>query len=313
VPNPSFNDVIFCPNSGTLFTYAKGWFTNINSADLFHECGSNGWAVPNNLFGFQNPYSGKGYCGIYVLEEPLPGIMEFIGTRLIQPLQIGTRYYISFKISLADHPSINCATNKIGVLFTNTFYKGDTVVINSDTTFHFLTMHSPMPIVNNFAHVYSNYIISDTAGWETISGSFISDSSYQYFLIGRFFDDSSTFINCINSNIKWSYYYIDDVCVSTDSLLCNLPVTYNIRGGEAGIDIFPNPASNIINVKINYQSHESIHYILYNIHGIINKQGYFRYGNNFLIDVSLLEDGIYFLTLKINDNTINKKIIIIKN
>jgi len=109
----------------------------------------------------------------------------------------------SLKVSLAGFP---CAINKIGVLFTNVFY-GDTTVI-------------PAPVMNNFAHVYTSVIITNTTSWTAISGSFVSNSAYQYILVGNFFDDANTDTTILSGSVCASYYFIDDICVSTDSFTC---------------------------------------------------------------------------------------------
>ena len=111
---------------------------------------------------------------------------------------------------------------------------------------------NPAPI-NNTAHFYTNTIITDTAKWTRISGSFIADSAYSYIMIGNFFDDAHTdTLNLAATNNNYAYYYLDDVCVSPDSLYCEnwLGVKeQNVKKDD--VTIYPNPCVNQLNVKFN--------------------------------------------------------------
>src|SRR5207253_1670664 len=105
----------------------------------------------------------------------------------------------------------NIATNKIGALIATYQYYDTT----GKTSF------------KNYATLYADSIIKDSINWTKISGSFIADSIYKYLIIGAFFDNAHLdtlnlpFDTNGNSHNQVSYYYIDDVCVSTDSLTCN--------------------------------------------------------------------------------------------
>jgi len=210
VPNPSFEDYIQCPVMESQFGVVSIWTRFRNSAEYFNACDVSGnVGVPSNMAGYQQAASGQAYAGINTFSNSgvNPSFRDYIGVQLISPLVIGTKYYVSFKVSptLIGFPpfvSDKYVSNKLGVLFTNT-----------------ASSNYPIP---NFAHVYSDSIISDTTAWATINGSFIADTTYQYIVIGNFFHDSLTAYININPSGMWhlAYYYVDDVCVSTDSLVC---------------------------------------------------------------------------------------------
>lgn len=209
VYNGSFEEYTVCPSSNGGVANCVGWFSAANSPDYFHVCASSiAFLVPNNSWGYQQPNSGNAYMGgatyfqDYAYREPIRGT-------LIEPLVIGTKYYVSFKVSLAEKQS-NCGSDKIGALFTNVQYTN---------------ISNPAPTVN-YSHVYTNVTISDTSNWVTVTGSFIADSAYSYIMIGNFFDNSQTNTLILPSQLNsvYSYYYIDDVCVSTDSVLCGVQV-----------------------------------------------------------------------------------------
>jgi len=212
VYNGNFEDYTICPSSSGGVQNCVGWFSAASSPDYFNVCASSmAFLVPNNSWGYQQPYDGNAYMGgatyfqNYAYREPVRGT-------LIESLVAGTTYYVSFKVSLAEMQS-NCGSNKIGALFT---------------TLQYTNLSNPAPIVN-YAQVYTNDIITDTANWTTVSGTFVADSAYNYVMIGNFFDNSQTDIHILGSQLNslYSYYYIDDVCVSTDASLCDVQPVAN--------------------------------------------------------------------------------------
>lgn len=208
VPNPSFEDTVQCTMG--LVSDAVGWENySALSPDYFHSCvGGGSFYVPYNWGGYQPAATGNAYCAMSAFYPPTPDEREIIGRNLASPMIIGTEYFVSFKASLSLDSIIESshACNKLGVLFS---------------TYAHVPFTAPAPI-NNFAHVYTNDIITDTAGWTVVSGSFIADSAYTHIAIGNFFDDNNTdTLELLSTpNFNWCYYYIDDICVSTDSLTC---------------------------------------------------------------------------------------------
>jgi hypothetical protein len=201
------------------------------------------------MMGDQVPATGSAYAGFHAWLEDIDGPgppyspIEVMGAELITPLIPSQKYYISFKASLASEgPNNNstCAVDKLGALFTNVNY-GQAI---------YTAVGTP-PVVQNFAHMYTNQIVSDTSGWTVISGSFIADSAYQYIMIGRFFHDSIVNFSCWDTTAIYprSYYYIDDVCVSTDSLNCTGEVGISEEKTENNFLIYPNPTTGIFTVQ----------------------------------------------------------------
>lgn len=133
------------------------------------------------------------------------------------------------------------ATNNIGISFSTIPYSEiDTVPIN------------------NSSAMKASAIITDTMNWVLVKGSFDADSAYQYVMVGNFYDDAHTDTVSIptdTTNLGWlffaSYYYIDDVCVSPDSLACDLNPEgiYNLKETKASINLYPNPASSELAVS----------------------------------------------------------------
>jgi len=304
VPNPSFEEYYECPDGIIQTNKIKDWIININSADYFNSCANSqsGVSVPQNSFGYQIPATGNAYCGLYVYAETQIGdVREYLGTRLLQPLIPNQKYYVSIKTSWANGW---CATNKLGILFSNTYY-GDS------TTWGVLI--SPPPFINNFAHVYTDSIITDSVNWTTIKGVFIADSAYKYIYIGNFFSktniDTLWFFGGL-PNCK-SYYYIDDVCVSTDSLTCCSPfviVENDIICNN--IVVFPNPTSDKIIIEYSHFYNDNICDVMITDYfgKIIKFYSKYHSGNDIQLDD--ISSGFYILHLKFKNKTIIQKLII---
>jgi hypothetical protein len=263
----------------------------VNTADYFNVCGSSvGAGVPENGFGFQIPKTGNAYAGFYgkatvpFAHDP----REYLGAQLTSTLITGQRYYVSFYVSL-NYP--NCYTNKVGVLFTNTFW--------GDTNGYYNLMGYPSALIKNFSHVYTDMLITDTSAWTKVSGSFVADSAYKYFMIGNFFEDSHIDSVLLEGTGCTSYYYVDDVCVSTDSLACGFSVGIN-ELQKTGVTLFPNPFSNQLTFKL--ADNEPTTVSLYDFLGQQILQHTFT--NSTTINTAQMQSGIYFYELRNSKGTL---------
>lgn len=301
VPNPSFEQFTNCPYDISQTSLLQNWNYISFTPDYFNQCDtSNTVSIPNNLFGFQNNYlpGGNAYVGVYCRSDNTGlDAREIIGAKMSDSLAIGQRYYASVRVSLAD--CLPCATNNIGMLFTTT------------------PIYLSFPIVlPNHTQIHSTAIITDTFNWVTISGSFIADSFYKYVFLGNFYDDAHTNFTIVNSNpcsgfgggICNSYYYLDDICVSTDSLTCNLNTGINGTLSKNEINVYPNPATSLLNISLP-ELNKSL-----SISNIVGKQVYFTQERkrDFKIDVSGLPNGIYFIQMQSEKNIQSNKFIINK-
>lgn len=274
VPNPSFETYSSCPQFIGQINLATGWSSYKGSPDYFNTC-ANGitpqFGIPLNARGNQQALDGNAYAGIITYHSALPEAREFIGIELQQPLFVNQKYFVSFFVSLADTFGFRCETNKIGVKFSTISF--------SDTT---------PPNLTNSAQVFAPNIISNKTDWTPVTGSFIADSMYQYLTIGNFFDDLHTdSSNCI----VYSFFYVDKICVSTDSLLCGILSDVKEIPNENSISISPNPTNGLI--KLNgIKNGDQIK--IYNTLGSLVLTT--NYTNN-LLDVKSLTKGIYLLKI----------------
>jgi hypothetical protein len=207
VPNPSFEDYINCPHDYGSSYELDRWFMAYPNADLYNACdGNDTCGVPTNVAGYQEAATGDGYVGMLCYGGDSPdGFRELIGVRLEADLIPGTTYFASFKVSwTSGYPSLDLytryASNKLGIRLSTDSLFGDE--------------WQPSP---NWAHVYSDSIVTDSVGWTTLSGQFVADSSFRYLYLGNFFDNAHVQTIVVDPTCpdEYSYYYFDDVCLST--------------------------------------------------------------------------------------------------
>jgi hypothetical protein len=290
--NPSFETHSVCPstlssNGDDQVSRINGWSSSNNTPDFYDVCSTTSiTSVPKNVLGYQYAYDGTSYTGIVVYNKNT-FFRETISSKLTNSLTIGVKYFISFKISLAEDVNYNfCGINKVGLLLSTKKYD----LINT----------SP---INNFAHIYSSNIDIDTINWKTISGVIVADSNYQYVNIGNFFDDSNINYSVLNSVASDSYYYIDDIRISTDSIL-GLALKLNEKTyQETGIKVYPNPTTDKILIKSLHQIQKIFLFdeVGKEIIGIERVE---------TLDLSHLQNGFYFLKIEYNNSqTVYKKVI----
>lgn len=275
VMNPSFETHSLCPsNTGADVDKAIGWDTCRSTADYFHTCGTNSFSqIPKNYFGKQYPAHGNAYSGFCTFHQSY-FYRELIIGQLSSALSVSQKYFISFKVSRADSNFIiGYSSNKMGVKFTK--------------------VKQNYVQVNNSAHFYSNNVINDSVNWTKLFGSFLADSAYQYIMIGNFFDDANTTLVNDGNGVA-AYYYIDEVCVSTDSAFTKNYVTVGFPELNHNIDnliFYPNPAHENFTLS-NFNNHEIK---IFNSYGIIIEPTIEIKSNSYNINCSHWPSGLYFV------------------
>ena len=239
VPNHSFeeydtcrvvNDVYY-PNTGPL-----GWFSAAGTPDHFLSCLPYATfnSVPSNFLAFQYSQEGECYAGVITYRAIPPNIREYFMVQLVEPLVIGQQYYASLYAGVGwggypMNPPAWLYTNGIGMLFTMEPRQWE--------------LNDPYPELSNYAHVYSQAMITDTVGWTLVSGTFVADSAYQYLMLGNHFDNANTDTMHIATQqfVAIGYVLFDNVCVSADPKGC--PMAVGMEEYESdGPRLFPNPA-----------------------------------------------------------------------
>ncbi len=307
MPNFDFEQYSSCPTTGDQVEFCDGWSKYCTSSftpDYYNACApSNTMNVPNSFFFYQQDHRNCGaYMGLGTWSQTVANEREHIGIQLAQPLVIGQKYYLSFyTVRGGFNDNSDCPSNNIGMRLSTVAYSPS----------------NPTPI-DNFAHLRSVPIISDTANWVRVSGSIVADSAYNYLIIGNFYDDANTdttTLNCGNCINYLSYYLVDDVCISTDSTLCNggidaLPCTVSIEENsfENQINIYPNPAKDFINIaNENYQNPLNI--TIYNTLGQVLYTKRNSTSDNLQIDISNYNTGLLFIKIESPNQSIIYKLL----
>lgn len=214
-------------------------------------------------------------------------------------LTIGQKYYVSFKVvAVPNTPNIGSSMfiDKLGALFSTVAYT------NIDST--------TIPPIENFAHVFTDSIITDTTNWTTIFGSFVADSAYAYISIGNFFENNNTdTIHHIYSSDHNSYYLFDDICVSTDS---SFAANYLYTGIEEeplndNFNIYPNPVTDYFHINQTFTAPYDL--TIYNTLGQQLYQENNITTNNKTVNTTAFTKGLLLINIKSGNQSINYKLL----
>lgn len=285
VPNPSFEDTVFCPLGPAGIYAASHWNSCYGSPDYFNSCGPSCLSpqtcvgIPNNFAGTQNSYTGNAYAG--VMTSYYSGLgREIIIVKLIDTLDIGKRYYFSCYISRAFSDECHGASN-------NFCFKFSTV------EFDYINI-AP---IDNFSHYRETSIIIDTTNWTLVGSSFIADSAYQYLMLGNFYDDSQTdTLDMYLTTAPWNaaYYYVDEVCVTQDSTNCSIINNINSDMNLLAFQVYPNPCNERL-----YLSSTKDEIFSIELFDSFGRQALKKsISNKSSVDISMLDPGIYFYLVR---------------
>ena len=283
VPNPSFEDTVYCPWGTNQLDACANWLNFGNSPDYFNTCTGFGGPPFNYGFGFQYAHTSNAMAGIISYRIPNspagPNYREFIGIQLTSNLVIGQKYYFSFYANFSYNTNTAIASNKLCLDFSTVLF---------DSCCH--------PPVDNICTFYTDSILQDSVAWVKISSSFIADSAYQYLVIGNLFTDQNTDTVRLGIGPDASYYYIDDVCVSTDSIFNETWTSLIENNIKSELRLFPNPSSE--NVII--ESEESFYEMeLINFSGQILLKERFQETKSFSFKIPIsTQNGIYLIKVK---------------
>lgn len=209
IPNGNFEEYWQCPqgndlNDGQLERCKYWWKPTMGTSDYFNRCNTGVVSVPNNLWGYQEPYQGDGYVGLGAVSwnlatgDPNSYQFEYIQTKLIYPLVKCKSYRFTMYVSLANL-SKYCFT-KIGAVCT-----ADAIFSINDS---FLPSNGTM--------INSTSSICDTANWVEINGTFTASGSEQFLTIGYLFDSFENDTLLLQNtgffpDEGYGYYYVDNV------------------------------------------------------------------------------------------------------
>lgn len=292
VPNPSFEIHDTCPAEIGFQGYSKPlyWEKWNQSPEYFHSCaGGLGGAdtllgVPSNGFGYRYAWHGEAYVGMWAY-DPWGEFREYIGCELLEPLEVGETYQLSFRTVAAIAGSywwLSHVCNNMGLLFTMepNIWTGLT---------------GPLFALRNYAHLHSQAIVSDTTQWTLVSGSFVADSAYRYLVIGNFFSQALTdTMVLLQGPSLGAYYYVDGVCVTKGKDDCGFTTGIG-EGILADPALFPNPVASLLTVR--HGLGMRVEWRVHDMSGRAVGQGS-SVGDRFALDVQAWLPGTYHLCLQ---------------
>jgi len=156
--------------------------------------------------------------------------------------------------------------------------------------------------------VLNPYIWEDGDGLSTYNNS---DWTYQWFYMGQILFSETNFE--INPQNGTGVYSVE----VTDENGCLGISQYNYESSDLNLDkeeffyVYPNPSSEIINLKSSINSREKYKIILTNNLGQVVLDKKCSDLNNLEINIQNLEPGIYFINIE-GDTDLNKKLSFIK-
>ena len=298
VPNSGFETDIFVPCGGFGTSINGGsappWDSPTSgSPDLFNSCvsGMPSIGIPVNSFGFQNTHSGNGYAGLLTYSFSSNNWREYIQVALDSALVNNTSYCVNFFVNPTNRTGF--CNNNIGIYFSTT----QTSILSNQT-------------LNFTPQINYTTIISDTANWTEISGTYIAQGGERYIIIGNFYSDTLTDTIAIPTtllswNNRFAYYYLDDVDVH--KCTCNVGVKEESKSAET--TIYPNPFTTETTITFGEEQKNTTIKIT-DLLGKEIKTINFT-GKQLVIDKGVMQAGIYFVqTTDEKKNLTNKKIII---
>jgi hypothetical protein len=299
VPNNSFETHVPCNSFSGSIKDSPPWFFNNypfgGTAYYFHPCSPFFFLyfnVPRNLTdttGYQWPYFGNAYSGINVFYNQASNNRNYLQVKLNDTLIANRKYCVEFYVNLCN----------------NSFYGTDVIgaCLTSDT------LNCAVPsfscLINAVPQIVSppGIPIIDTLNWTKISGSFTAIGNEAYITIGNFSPDTSLTLGVNNAVLQnSSFYYIDDVSV----YVCDSSSAINDLVKQQELNVFPNPANNLITVSNSKLIDELC---LLDVSGkVVLQQKQVK-----VIDVSELVNGLYMLRCKFQDGEVLYKKIVVQH
>jgi len=183
---------------------AVGWMSPTKtSADLFARRVKEGFTVPNNPFGKEEPYEGDVYAGIKTFSYGDKEARTYISAKLKTPMRKGLKYAVKFYVSLAEGSKY--ASNNIAANFSKKQYN---IAEDKSIMGESHVMHVDNPVFNAMY------------GWDQICGVYTATGGEKFITIGNFSGNSDTKSERIKkpksfsgTQMVSSYYYLDNISV----------------------------------------------------------------------------------------------------
>ena len=207
VKNPSFEEFDQCPvKLGNLDADVIEWSTpTLGSTDYFHSCSTH-MGTPKNFNGEQVAKFGSGYSGLYLYAPD--DYREYLQGELIETLEKGEQYELSFFISLAERSDF--AIREFGVLFSDKPLNLETKKNISKKVRYRETKNQ-----YHYLRIPDTEFYRDTRDWVEVRTTFEARGTERYMILGNFENNAGTLITKRKRMAKQgAYYYLDRVSLS---------------------------------------------------------------------------------------------------
>lgn len=237
VLNPNFEKAKRCTASvGDFGSNVLFWSSpTYGTPDLFNSCSKTETGIPFNYNGFQNAFSGNKYAGFYLYTHD--NYREYIQGELIDTLEAGEKYTISFYVSLAENSDF--AIKDIGFLMSAEQLKIPVFTEISKKVLNKIGVADYS--IYNFD---SSELYDNKKEWVKLKTDFLATGYEKFFTIGNFKKNRKTSKKLVSANKKFnmSYYYIDLVNIKKAELrdentIKNVSVTDTIIEKTKNIDL----------------------------------------------------------------------------
>ena len=241
ITNPSFEDIDSCYGQPAeigfdVFKWSgcKGWSNPIKSStDLWCQNPIVGSIVPPNTVSFQKPRTGENMVGLLINGGTIISYREFIQNEIINPLESGKVYKLSFYYTLAFGSESNyCPANQFGIYGSSSEFK--------DSSKFWLSNLNTLGVSDG-----SNFI-DDTLNWSLCEIIFTASGGEKFLTIGNFQDSTNTTFNQPCDTSLWNgisyggaYYFLDDFSLSEIPQSVSIPNVFTPNKDEINDTFYP--------------------------------------------------------------------------
>jgi OmpA-OmpF porin, OOP family len=206
IENGGFEAVTGKPKKLGQIDLATGWSSPTGArADLYMSSSKvPEMAIPQNAYGKEDPKEGQNYVGINAYSYGDKIARTYIMTKFKTPLKKGTKYCVSFYVSLAELSKYSA--NNIGMHISKKPFGTDakTSIVEKTHIIH-----------------KDNKIFNATYNWEKVCGTYEAEGGEKHITIGNFTNNDLTRYERMKAPKDFkgtqsimAYYYIDDVVVT---------------------------------------------------------------------------------------------------
>ena len=244
VPNPGFEEYSDTPGgwyySGKDFSRVALYWTSPTAAspDLYAPKVNIPASWQATGFGKVKSYEGVSHAGItvYGCEKGKPHCREYIQVQLTEPLVPGQRYGYSCMLA---HLQKSVLVRNVELFFSEH---------EIEETTHDAILQTPTAVLNRW--------IPSDGKWYRWSGHFFAQKASSYLVIGNFnTDDVSQIKLPSRSDIRFGYYYIDDV------RLFKIPPIIATPPSDSPLSNFAPKEGEVVNLSRIYFEHDRVDFM----------------------------------------------------